>query len=250
MYHPQSASARMTKTVLSDAEKSQDAVLTTKRNIRIQVPRRTGPIVAPIPMVKSSPKSESSSSVVPVLASAKVIPVLGAAALNTHFFDGKVAEMVCHIRSDIDKVRTLPSTSKTDAFNILLTKMRVDMHIPLTQNALRCFNAIASMVGNYDSPNNLYADDLLYLLYEKIVIDNSHEHASLLASQLDEMISGLCPQGRTTRLLQVLIMLKDDLTPTSKVVPLKENIDFVLPQSPKFSPQQDSDSETNEVVIE
>ena len=68
---------------------------------------------------------------------------------------------------------------------------------------------------NFDPANNLFACDLLYLLCEKILYDGCEEHIKLLLTQLDEMATGLCPQGRTTRLFQILIMLKKDLTPTS-----------------------------------
>jgi len=44
------------------------------------------------------------------------------------------------------------------------------------------------------------------------------EYMRLMLEQLDEMMTGSCSIGRTTRLFQALVMLRDDLTPTSKPV--------------------------------
>jgi hypothetical protein len=51
------------------------------------------------------------------------------------------------------------------------------------------------------------------LVYEKIIKEESldppeEEYFKMLVAQLDEMASGMCAQGRTTRLLQVLLMMK------------------------------------------
>lgn len=56
--------------------------------------------------------------------------------------------------------------------------------------------------GNWDSTNRLYACDLLYA----IVMNSSgnDELVSLLEAQLVDMQTGMCPQGRTTRLVQCL----------------------------------------------
>ena len=151
--------------------------------------------------------------------------VLGAGALNTHFFDGKMGAMLKVIQPEIARAHNIPQKEKLQAFDKLLAVLRP--HALMTPAALRCFDAVyrdtVSHPGqthaanqNYDPVNKLHAEDLLYLLYEKVVEESSEEHAALLAVQLEEMATGLCPQGRTTRFLQVLLMLRDDLTPTSK----------------------------------
>lgn len=214
MYHPQSASAKL-------SGQSQSSSVENTRQQAVSLPGR----VLHISNTKKNVHIKSQ--------------VLGVAALNTHFFDGKIGDSISHIRTEIDRVREIPVSSKITAFGVLLEKIHTMRNIKLTPGALRCFNAIASdFNGNYDPANYLHADDLLYLLYEKIVCEDSYEHASLLAEQLDEMVSGMCPQGRTTRLLQILIMLKDDLTPTSK--PRGGNA---------LASDSCTDSEVNEVVI-
>ncbi len=136
-----------------------------------------------------------------------------------------MGEIIQYIQPEIDRAHAVIKEKKLSAFKDLYTAIK--SHTLTTPNTLGCFKAIEqsterfcgkthSVNQNYDTANLIHADDLLYLLYEKIVIEESVEHSSLLAIQLDEMISGLCPQGRTTRLLQVLVMLQDDLTPTSR----------------------------------
>lgn len=65
--------------------------------------------------------------------------------------------------------------------------------------------------SNFDPTNRLNADDLLYLCYEKICIQSDLDFEDLLKIQLVEMNSGLCPQGRTTRLFQILIPYYDSI---------------------------------------
>lgn len=257
-YHPLSASAKIAgrteqcvKIVPNEIARPVKLPVVPQHS---QIPRHvevpTPPISPPENISQVSHIPQYTPNHPPRLSSADVsqvpdVPVLGAKATDTHFFDGKMSDIIHHIRCEINRVRNIPNPVRIDAFNALLTKMRGLQDIPLTPGAVHCFCAISSMNGNYDPVNNLDAGDLLYLLYEKIVLENSHEHASLLAAQLDDMTSGLCPQGRTTRLLQILIMLKDDLTPSSKprIVVRDDTIELLNGNTL-------SDSESNEVVIE
>ena len=153
------------------------------------------------------------------------LQVLGIGALNTHFFDGKLVGMISFIQTDIERVHSISKVEKIRAFDVL--QPLVENHENCTPNVTRCFQAIYSSCAqfseglnnpNYDCANNLYADDLLYLIYEKASEENNSEYTDLLVANLEEMATGLCPQGRTTRLLQILIMLRTDLTPTSDVL--------------------------------
>jgi hypothetical protein len=57
--------------------------------------------------------------------------------------------------------------------------------------------------GNYDPLNNLDARNMLMYIIENIELDNSGIIA-ILDEQLADIVElGSCPQGRTTRLLQV-----------------------------------------------
>lgn len=140
------------------------------------------------------------------------IPVLGKEALNTHFFDGKLEEAIQeHLFKDIERVKHY-TKEKKNGFAYLQQKKGY------TPAGLRCLNAIIHTYEqcgrggeNYDNINYLYACDLLYLVYEKIIKEesiNENEYFNMLVVQLDEMTSGMCAQGRTIRLLQVLLMMK------------------------------------------
>jgi len=149
--------------------------------------------------VQPVPVSRSVRSVVSTGA-----PVLGPGALNTHFFDGKI-----HYALDLI-APYLEQSSKADAVTKLREFEKLKQKIT-NPGALRCFDAIVrdfdgagrtASSGNWDSTNGLYACDLLYA-----ICVNSYENGEivkLLESQLIDMQTGLCPQGRTTRLVQCI----------------------------------------------
>jgi hypothetical protein len=162
---------------------------------------------------------------------------LGSQAVNTHFFDGKLPSFTSsliddnvarEIESDISRAALVTKEDKTQCFNELEEKVRnyaLTKKIP--PHSLKYLREIISThdrfgrvtsYGNYDSINKLHACDLLYLLYEKIMSEEEPEYMRLMLEQLDEMSTGPCPQGRCCRLFQAFVMLRDDLTPTSKPI--------------------------------
>jgi hypothetical protein len=165
--------------------------------------------------------------------------ILGITSLNTHFFDGKLGEkgsFISSIRSsaaldikkNIERAGMVSKQTKSDCFLKLYEFVHKQTTYPVTSNATKCLKIIISIHNNcgrtttpnnqnYSPSDNLHACDLLYLIYEKIVEDNNSEYLSLLLSQLDEMASGLCVQGKNNRLFQTLVMLRTDLTPTSNI---------------------------------
>jgi len=62
---------------------------------------------------------------------------------------------------------------------------------------------------NHDLLNNLFVDDLLYLCYEKIVLELNSEFVEEFKIQLKDLPDGFCVQGRTIRLLQILLAFRD-----------------------------------------
>ncbi len=166
---------------------------------------------------------------------------LGSSAVNTHFFDGKLPSFAAslsdvsiaqEIENDISRAALISNGSKTECFHQLDEKVKnyaLMKNGSIPTNAVKYlrliistherFGRIASPSnGNYDPANKLHACDLLYLLYEKIMSEEEPEYMRLMLEQLDEMSTGDCPVGRTTRLFQALVMLRDDLTPTSKPI--------------------------------
>ena len=165
--------------------------------------------------------------------------VLGATAINTHFFDGKLAspnssflsliegDAARDIKENIDRVSQVDRIVKSEAFRKLDEFIHSQTKYSITPNATRCLRTIISthrihgrVPGNpnHSPSDNLHSCDLLYLLYEEIVEKNSSEHLNLLLTQLDDMATGMCQNGRTNRLFQTIVMLRNDLSVTSKPV--------------------------------
>ena len=165
---------------------------------------------------------------------------LGKHAINTHFFDGQLPSFTSsindkhvaqEINDDILRAAQMSKEDKTECFQRLEEKIRnyslLNERIPphstkylrLIISTHEKYGRIASPSnGNYDPANRLHACDLLYLLYEKIMSEEDSEYLKLTLEQLNEMSTGPCPMGKTTRLFQALIMLRTDLTPTSKPI--------------------------------
>jgi hypothetical protein len=164
---------------------------------------------------------------------------LGKGAVNTHFFDRKlpsftstimVESVAREIEDNISRAALVSKEDKIQCFSRLEEEVRIYSlakkgNIP--PHSLKYLRVIISTHakfgrvmshGNYDPINKLHACDLLYLLYEKIMNEEGTEYMRLTLEQLDEMSTGNCSQGRTARLFQALVMLRDDLTPTSKPI--------------------------------
>lgn len=179
---------------------------------------RSAPGVPSVPNTRSVPSAGTPHAV-----PSESTQVLGPGALNTHFFDGKLQELSSLLDSDIQRIRKEYPPEKKYT---LLVELRDSLRAcgNSTVNTHRSFEIIfrdgqtPSGGGNYDPVNKLYADELLLLIAERVVLEKNTEYLELLATQLDEMATGMCSQGRTTRLLQVLVMLRKDLTPTSCTV--------------------------------
>jgi len=131
--------------------------------------------------------------------------------LLTHNYDGKFNNSINIFEKDILRVSRISKMDKLKAFSEL--QINLSNYKNFSQNCKKCLNEIINSFlnygrneksKNYDPINKLYADDLLYLSYEKIIVEKNTDFTNILISQLEDMISGLCSQGRTTRLFQIL----------------------------------------------
>jgi len=132
--------------------------------------------------------------------------ILGAGSLNTHFFDGKMKNVIESFSGEFESSDYVTKVDKIKSVQKLREKV-LDLQ-EINIQGMRCFDTIAGSPdspGNYDRVNNLDAFLLLYLVS---CHKDDPEYVSLLSHQLNEMASGMCPQGRTTRLLQVLYSLR------------------------------------------
>lgn len=100
--------------------------------------------------------------------------------MNVHSFDGCLTSVP---HNDVDKASLEPlrAIEPNDIMEVLLN----DLGTP----------------ANFDSSNNIWADDLLVLCLPHL--DNP-DFREAMTEQLNDMRTGFCPQGRTHRLYQLV----------------------------------------------
>lgn len=138
-------------------------------------------------------------------------------SLNTHAYDGKLGQWISKIQGKLDEAGSISEIEKKRVFEVL--HLRLKEYPEFDTAAERCFKAVNGCTplhgsGNYDNKNNLYADDLLYICAmlvlsddNEVVTDAREGMLGVLCMQFHDMATGLCPQGRTTRLLQAYVMI-------------------------------------------
>lgn len=122
--------------------------------------------------------------------------------LNTHYYDGKLQNT--QLETLLNSIYNLSKETKSRAFIEL--RQKLTELTTFDQEARRNYDIIIydfhhQNHKNYDHSNNLHADDLLCLISTK----NSIDLLELLCLQLKEMTGGMCPQGRTHRLYQIIV---------------------------------------------
>lgn len=128
-------------------------------------------------------------------------------SLNTHSYDGQLS---AQLLPDLVGVKLLSLEEKKHRGIELRDTIKIN---PIASQYL---NGIISCMGtnaNVDPSNGLVADDLICLCW--MYRDNT-EFIKVLETQLVDMQTGFCPQGRTHRLFQTLMAftIDDDWTPT------------------------------------
>lgn len=130
---------------------------------------------------------------------------------DTHQYDGKLLSRKKEIDGYLQKCSLRGKEEKLSMFAKLLVHLRTKPCF--TMRTESNFNTIVrdfeldNAGPNYDPTNHLFAIDLLWLCAELCFLGDQSvaDEASVLVNiQLDEMSSGMCPQGRTTRLMQVV----------------------------------------------
>lgn len=132
------------------------------------------------------------------------VPSGGHHLLETHSYDGQLRALAEKINAG---TKYIPSVKLT-AFNDL---KRTIYNYPDPSNSykLKAIQAVNLIIfnmnnaSNIDFTNSVRADDLLIVLYFKV--KESPEFIGTLIEQLHDIVaSGQCPQGRCTRLLQLV----------------------------------------------
>jgi hypothetical protein len=112
--------------------------------------------------------------------------------IDVHFFDGMLKT----------KVGKYTREEKCEAFAELEGKLQN----PVAIRMLQVITEDLSTQANYQPENDLEASDILF----EIVKDMDPDLLFTLEEQLADIILGLCPSGRTTRLLQLLLAIRDE----------------------------------------
>lgn len=136
--------------------------------------------------------------------------ILGSQGINTHHYDGILCNLRYLIQSDLDRVASIEKTSAFEELIKIVTSQNPPPHAVVWLNAIIQTYVTHGKGGeNYDPKNDMYACDLLYIVYERIIRKDemSPRYLEELILQLEDMQTGPCPQGRTTRLFQILVML-------------------------------------------
>jgi hypothetical protein len=139
---------------------------------------------------------------------------------NTHDYDGVLAVCQNFIHTIIAKVKDIDNITKlgvVQKFSVDILKVEIPEKTPMS---ITYFNVILNSWGtqsNYDSTNDLHADNLLYicaLIWNKISVENCDilvDFAKVFFVQCEDIKTGPCPQGRVARLWQVVhAFLTDD----------------------------------------
>lgn len=124
--------------------------------------------------------------------------------LDLHYYDGKIVHNEMLDR-ELDRVSRLATEEKKVAFSRLreLIANRSEPSLVSYDTIVRDFT-VQRGGPNYDTSNDLYACDLLYLCYEFIILKGNNDMLSELILQLNDMCNGMCNPGRTTRLYQIV----------------------------------------------
>lgn len=118
--------------------------------------------------------------------------------LNTHSYDGKINSGQI---PDLESVKFLSLERKRECGKEFIAAVSGKISPP----ALSYLSQIVASIGssaNIDPTNGLIADDMICLCW---VFRENPEFLSVLETQLMDMATGFCPQGRTHRLFQTLL---------------------------------------------
>lgn len=121
--------------------------------------------------------------------------------LNTHSYDGKIN---INLLSDIVSIKGLTLEQKRERGVELL-----EVGKKFNQMAYSFLERIILSMGtsdNIDITNGIVADDLICLCWS---YRENNEFMNILETQLIDMRTGFCPQGRTHRLFQSILPFTD-----------------------------------------
>lgn len=120
---------------------------------------------------------------------------------DVHDYDGKLKEVKAILDSELIRIYQIPieyRIAELKNYTPTITKYTTPMGV----SAYTTIVHTGAKSANYDPSNELDAFDLLWLCYEQCVEDS--DFLAILGCQLEDMAVGMCAQGRTTRLFQLV----------------------------------------------
>lgn len=116
--------------------------------------------------------------------------------INVHTFDG-------NLKGIFKPIREHSREEKTDLFNKLLDRLNCGRSISMVKIIINDMYK-PNNGENYQIENNIDCTDILADIVDKVLTKEYMEMLPLLEEQLSDILNlGVCPSGRTTRLLQI-----------------------------------------------
>lgn len=133
--------------------------------------------------------------------------------MNVHIFDGELLESKLLLSSYLESAAEVLSEDKIITFERLRTFIQPNGANVNFDTIVNDFKIHGHNQGsNYDQSNGLYADDLLYLCAVIMQnLDDKDELILIINQQLMDMMGGICAQGCTHRLFQIIMAFKQFL---------------------------------------
>ena len=113
-------------------------------------------------------------------------------ATDTHYYDNKISPDIIDIINKMD----ITNTDLNQLRNKLIAS-KID------KTGLKYYDKIIKNKDNYDPINKLDIIKMLHIINH--ISDNNSDILLILKEQLSDLKSGFCLQGRSIRLLQILI---------------------------------------------
>ena len=125
--------------------------------------------------------------------------------LETHNYDGRLSKVITTKKNISEKefeifIKCLVEINtflKLDSFFNTESKINAKKSIHLLAN---------DRANNYDEKNRIHVELLLPIIWNKVKKHNDSTIYQAFIEQISDIMNGSCPQGRTTRLIQLLLI--------------------------------------------
>ena len=118
--------------------------------------------------------------------------------INVHTFDGK-----------LEKYYNSKNKFSTEEKIKLFSEFRNSLKHPIAVNMINVIIEDLNNNKNIDKSNNIDSSDILSQICLKIAEKNEIDLSFIEEQLVDIFMLGSCPEGRTTRFLQIWLAIKD-----------------------------------------